>query len=127
VTPCRIVDTRKAGGAFPPGGIRSYNVRGDVASQGGNPAGCPSPKGEPYTAHINVTVVPSGNGNIVAYPFGSTAPNASLVNYRSDAQNIANSATVKTCNNCTKDISIKSNNSTAHVIIDVLGYDFKKP
>jgi hypothetical protein len=127
VTPCRIVDTRSAGGAIPPGGIRSYNVWGDVASQGGNPAGCPSPKGEPYTAHINVTVVPLGNGNIVAYPYDSTAPLASLVNYRADAQNIANSATVKTCFNCSKDINIKSNNSTAHVIIDVLGYDFAKP
>jgi hypothetical protein len=127
VTPCRIVDTRLAGGAIPPNGIRSYNVWGDVASQGGNPAGCPSPKGEPYTAHINVTVVPSGNGNIVAYPFGATAPNASLVNYRADAQNVANSGTVKTCFNCSQDIFIKSNAGTAHVIIDVLGYDFKKP
>jgi uncharacterized delta-60 repeat protein len=127
VTPCRIVDTRLAGGAIPPNGIRSYNVWGDVASQGGNPAGCPSPKGEPFTAHINVTVVPSGNGNIVAYPFGSTAPNASLVNYRATAQNIANSGTVKTCFNCSQDIFIKSNAGTAHVIIDVLGYDFAKP
>jgi uncharacterized delta-60 repeat protein len=127
VTPCRIVDTRLAGGAIPPNGIRSYNVWGDVASQGGNPAGCPSPKGEPFTAHINVTVVPSGNGNIVAYPFGSTAPNASLVNYRADAQNVANSGTVKTCFNCSQDIFIKSNAGTAHVIIDVLGYDFEKP
>jgi Domain of unknown function (DUF5122) beta-propeller len=127
VTPCRIVDTRLAGGAIPPGGIRSYNVWGSVASQGGNPAGCPSPKGEPYTAHINVTVVPLGNGNIVAYPFGSTAPNASLVNYRATAQNVANSGTVKTCFNCSQDIFIKSNAGTAHVIIDVLGYDFEKP
>jgi FG-GAP-like repeat len=127
VTPCRIVDTRLAGGAIPAGGIRSYNVWGDVASQGGNSSGCPSPKGEPYTAHINVTVVPLGNGNIVAYPFGSAAPNASLVNYRADAQNVANSGTVKTCFNCSQDIFIKSNAGTAHVIIDVLGYDFKKP
>jgi uncharacterized protein YuzE len=126
VTPCRIVDTRIAGGAIPPGGIRSYNVRGDVASQGGN-VYCPSPKGEPYTAHINVTVVPLGNGNIVTYPYGSTAPNASLVNYRADAQNIANSGTVKTCFNCGKDIFIKSRVGTAHVVIDVLGYDFAKP
>jgi Right handed beta helix region len=128
VTPCRIVDTRLAGGAIPPGGIRSYNVWGDVAPQGGNPAGCPSPKGEPLAVHINVTAVPvAGAGNIVAYPFGSTAPNASLVNYLSGAQNIANSGTVKTCFNCGKDINIKSNNGTTHVVIDVLGYDFKKP
>jgi beta-propeller uncharacterized protein DUF5122 len=128
VTPCRIVDTRLAGGAIPAGGIRSYNVWGDVASQGGNSAGCPSPNGEPYTVHINVTAVPvAGAGNLVAYPYGSTAPNASLVNYLSSAQNVANSGTIKTCFNCDKDINIKSNNGTTHVVIDVLGYDFEKP
>jgi len=122
VSPCRIVDTRLAGGSIPLGGIRSYNVWGDVASQGGNPAGCPSPSGEPSAVYINVTAVPLGNGNILAYPFGSVAPTASLVNYRFDAQNIANSGTVKTCVGCPKDINIKSNFGTAHVVIDVLGY-----
>jgi hypothetical protein len=51
---------------------------------------------------------------------------ASLVNYRSDAQNVANSGTVKTCFNCAKDISIKSGGGTTHVIIDVLGYYYSK-
>ena len=127
VQPCRIVDTRLAGGAIPPGGIRGYNVYGAVASQGGNPAGCPSPSGEPRAVALNVTAVPLGNGNIVAYPFNSPVPNASLVNYRSDAQNVANSGTVKTCFNCAKDISVKSRVGTTHVVIDVLGYYFPKP
>jgi hypothetical protein len=128
VTPCRIVDTRLSGYVFWPGTIQGFNVWGGVAFQGGNPAGCPSPNGEPYTVHINVTAVPvAGAGNIVAYPYGSTAPNASLVNYLSSAQNVANSGTIKTCFNCGKDINIKSNNGTTHVVIDVLGYDFKKP
>jgi ribosomal protein L31 len=122
VSPCRIVDTRLTGGSIPPGGIRSYNVWGAVASQGGNPAGCPSPSGEPRAVHINVTAVPLGNGNIQAYPFGSVSPTASWVNYRSDAQNVANSSTVKTCFNCGNDINIRSNSGTAHVVIDVLGY-----
>jgi uncharacterized delta-60 repeat protein len=132
VTPCRIVDTRKAGGAIPPGGIRGYRVRGNNAqmtSQGGNPSGCPSPGNlEPYGVHINVTAVPvAGPGNIVAYPFGSGTPKASLVNYKFGVQNIANSGTVLTCWDCGNDINIKSNNGTTHVVIDVLGYDFKKP
>jgi hypothetical protein len=122
VQPCRIVDTRLAGGAIAPGGVRSYNVYGAVASQGGNPSDCPSPQGEPHAVALNVTAVPLGNGNIVAYPFGSPVPNASLVNYRADAQNIANAGTVKTCFNCTKDISVKSRVGTTHVVIDVLGY-----
>jgi lysophospholipase L1-like esterase len=127
VTPCRIVDTRLAGGAIPPGGVRSYDVRGALASQGGNPSGCPSPKGEPRAVHVNVTVLPLGNGNVRAFPFGSASPTASLVNYRSDAQNVANSGTVKTCFNCAKDINIQSNFGTAHVVIDVLGYYYSNP
>ena len=127
VTPCRIVDTRKAGGAISANGIRNYNVRGAVAYQGGNSAGCPSPKGESRAVHINVTSVPLGNGWITAYPYGSTAPTASLVNYRSDAQNVANSGTIKTCFNCTKDINIKSGGGKTHVIIDVLGYYYAAP
>jgi hypothetical protein len=52
---------------------------------------------------------------------------ASLVNYKAGVQNVANSGTVKTCFNCTKDINIKANFGTAHVVIDVLGYYFVKP
>jgi hypothetical protein len=120
-------DTDLAGGPLSPFDIRSYNVYGAVASQGGNPTGCPSPQGEPFAVALNVTAVPMAQGNIVAYPFCSTAPTASLVNYKAGVQNIANSGTVKTCFNCTKDISIKSNFGTAHVVIDVLGYYFAKP
>jgi hypothetical protein len=128
VTPCRMVDTRLAGGTIPPGGIRSYSVRGAVASQGGNSAGCPSPKGEPRAVHVNVTAVPlSGIGYLTAYPYGSTAPLAILVDYKVGVQNVANSGTVKTCFNCAKDINIKSNYGTAHVVIDVLGYYYEKP
>ena len=78
VTPCRIVDTRKVGGAISAGGIRSYNVWGAVISQGGNSAGCPSPKGEPRAVHVNVTSVPLSNGWITAYPYDSTPPTASI-------------------------------------------------
>ena len=59
VTPCRIVDTRiGGGGVLSPGQRREYFVYGppgDIATQGGNPAGCPSPSGEPSGVHINVT------------------------------------------------------------------------
>jgi hypothetical protein len=128
VTPCRIVDTRLAGGAIPPGGIRSYNGYGNVASQGGNAAGCPSPKGEPLAVALDIVAVPlSGIGYLTAYPYGSTAPLASMVSYKAGAQNVANSGTVKTCFNCSKDISIKSYYGTAHVVIDVLGYYYAKP
>ena len=73
VKPCRIVDTRLAGGAFVPGETRDFNVYGSVASQGGDP-NCPSPKGEPRGVHLNVTVVPvSGQGNFRVFPANETA------------------------------------------------------
>ena len=123
IMPCRIVDTRKAGGAFTPDEIRSYNVWGDVVFQGGNPAGCPSIWGEPRAVFLNVIAVPvSGQGNIIAYPFSSAAPTASLVNWRAGEHNIGGTGPVKTCYNCDKDISIKSRFGTTHVVIDVFGY-----
>jgi hypothetical protein len=78
--------------------------------------------------HVNVTAVPlSKTGFITAYPFGSTAPLAAVVVYEAGVQPFANAGTVKTCFNCTKDISIKSGVGTTHVVLDVLGYYFAKP
>ncbi len=128
VNPCRIVDTRNAVGAFAPGATRSYNVYGGggtMANQGGNPAGCTSPNGEPRAVHINVTIVPvggGGNGFVQVWPFGGAVANASLVNFRTGDQNIANAGTVKTGFLLGPEISVKVNGAAAHVIIDVLGY-----
>ncbi len=125
VNPCRVVDTRNAVGPFTPGFTRNYNVYGAVAGQGGNPAGCPSPRGEPRAVHINVTIVPfggGGNGFVQVWPFGGAVANASLVNFRTGDQNIANAGTVKTGFLLGPEISVKVNGAAAHVIIDVLGY-----
>jgi len=46
VTPCRIIDTRLAGGAIGAGTTRSFLVTGtDLSSQGGSGTGCNVPKG----------------------------------------------------------------------------------
>ncbi len=127
VLPCRVVDTRPfAGGtgAIAAGSSRSFDVHGDgtvIGGQGGNPAGCSAPQGEPRGVHINVTVVPlSGGGFLKVYPFNTPEPNASLVNF-GQATNTANAASVKTCFGCGSDLTVKVS-QTAHVVIDVLGY-----
>ena len=127
VTPCRIADTRKAWGALSPGGIFSYNVWGAVASQGGNPAECPSPGGEPHAVHLSVAAVPvAGQGHLRLFPFNTPAPNASALSYKTGS-NIANAITVKTCYLCTKDVNIQSFGGTTHVVIDVMGYYYSIP
>jgi hypothetical protein len=127
VVPCRIVDTRPVSGGpgpIPPGGTKSFFTYGSgalLAPQGGDPAGCPSPRGEPRAVHINVVAVPQSNGNLQVYPFGAAPGIGALVNYKLGT-NIANAATVASCFGCASDITVQSNFGTANVVIDVLGY-----
>lgn len=128
VAQCRIVDTRLTGGAISPGDVRNYDVYGDVASQGGNPSGCPSPKGEPWAVEMNVVAFPvSGEGEIGAYPANMSPPETSILNYKTGAQDINNSGSIKTCVNCSKDIQIINRYGATHLVIDVLGYYYPMP
>jgi hypothetical protein len=131
VTPCRIVDTRNAGGAFGPDQVREFFVYGttNIVNQGGNPAGCFSPKGEPRGVHINVTAVPvSGQGNFAAFPANISPPNASLINYKAGVQNIANAASVKTYYQIgTGGLKVINRVGTSHLVIDVMGYYYELP
>jgi len=125
VTPCRIVDTRNAVGAFTAGQTREYYVYGpavDITPQGGNAAGCPSPVGEPRGVVVNVTAVPSTfGGNLRAYPANVATPTASLVNFRPGVT-IANAAAVQTYNAVgPRELEIYASQPT-HVVIDVMGY-----
>ena len=126
VTPCRIVDTRNAGGMISAWSGRDFYVHGSgstISAQGGNSAGCSSPIGEPLAAHINMVAVdPSGKGNLQAFPKGA-APGAGMtVNYNAIDTNLANAGTVKTSFNTGTDITVYSGKSSAHTVIDVLGY-----
>lgn len=134
VRPCRIVDTREPGpvsGVFEPLDTRDFFVFGttDISDQGGNPAGCPSPGGEPSAVHINVTAVPqSGGGNFAVFPANVAPPLASLINYKAGVQNIANAATIKTfVQVSSEEISVINRGGFAHLVIDVLGYYYPMP
>jgi hypothetical protein len=124
VTPCRIVDTRKtAAGIIDADSQRNFRVFGPVGSQGGNPSGCRSPGGNPKAAHINMVAVdPTGKGNLQAFPVGAGAGAGLSVNYNTIDTNLANAGTVKTVTGSGPDISVASNFSSAHTVIDVLGY-----
>ena len=131
VPPCRIVDTRKAGGLIGASTQRDFHVYGSgstINAQGGNSAGCSAPMGEPLAAQINMVAVnPTGKGNLQAYAVGA-GPGAGLsVNYNTIDTNLANAGTVKTVTGAGPDISVASNFSSAHTVIDVLGYYYPAP
>ena len=122
VPPCRIWDTRNIGGIVPNGTYKNYVVYGNAATmeaQGGNPAGCAAPKGEPVAVAINVTATQGSAGHLRVYPYGSPFPNASFVNFFGG--NIANAGIMGTCYLCSYDITVWNSGNTHH-LADVTGY-----
>jgi hypothetical protein len=78
VTPCRIIDTRIAGGPLAVGTPRNFFVTGtDYSAQGGSPAGCGVPHGPATAAVINLAAVnATGLGHLRITPFGRAMPQA---------------------------------------------------
>jgi hypothetical protein len=126
ITPCRIVDTRNAGGAVMAGSTRIFKAwAASYTTQGGSATNCNLLQTNDVAAlALNLVVVaPSTDGYITAYPVGEVRPNASTVNYKTNDV-LANSATVKV-NQTTSDWNLYSL-ATTHFIADVVGY-YSKP
>jgi hypothetical protein len=127
VAPCRVLDTRFAGGPIPAGGTLSIRVAGALAGQGGA-ANCLVPFGPATSAVLNfVAVNPSGAGDLRAWPFGGAVPTASIVNYQTVAGlNIANGVVIPMCDPalgaCASDVTIQADVAATQVVVDVLGY-----
>lgn len=128
ITPCRLVDTRIAGGKFSVSQERVYDVRGSgatFAAQGGAAGGCGIPSGA-TAVEITVTAADAvGKGFVRVYP--SSAPNATFLNF-TNAFNASNSGTVALCGAngglclVNADLRVKDFGPATHIIIDVQGY-----
>ena len=129
VVPCRIVDTRNAGGAIGANSSRDFKVwvsSGDFTAQGGSATNCNIPP-DPVGVVLNITAVsPAGAGNFIAYPTGSPTF-TSVLNYQSGENALANGAIVPTCvPSCTNQLTIATNGAGADAVVDIAGY-FKRP
>lgn len=86
VPPCRILDTRVAGGQIAANTSRGFDVTAvsNYSFQGGDSSNCNGvgAAGSFAAAVINFTVVtPAAAGYITVFPFGGTQPLASNLNY----------------------------------------------
>ena len=139
VAPCRIIDTRLAGGRILPGlaQARHFEVAGTTGfeAQGGNPGGCGIPLGAstPLAAAVVINVVavgPLGPGHLRAWEFGQTPPNAAIINYANvSGLNIANGVIIPIAGvaSLDKDLTIDANTSATFVVADVTGYFTRFP
>jgi hypothetical protein len=122
--PCRIIDTRSAGGPIAAGTTRDFDVAGALSGQGGAPD-CGVPQGRATAVAVNLVAVnPGGAGNLRAWAFGQPVPTASVINYGSG--NIANAVVLPICNPaaspCTKDFTVQADVSATQLVADVVGY-----
>ncbi len=119
VAPCRVIDTRVAGGKFAANETRSYHIVGstDYSAYGGSATGCNIPGGNvsnpidvsglfilSVTQKVRalalniVAVAPSGAGDIRAWPTNQTMGTASVINYAAySGLNLANGITQTSC------------------------------
>jgi hypothetical protein len=124
IAPCRIIDTRSAGGPIAAGTTRDFDVAGALSGQGGA-ADCGVPEGRATAVAVNLVAVnPAGAGNLRAWAFGQAVPTASVINYASG--NVANAVVLPICNPaagpCTKDFTLRADVSASQVVADVTGY-----
>jgi hypothetical protein len=127
VAPCRIIDTRLAGGSIAGNTQRSFVVGGvsDFEAQGGNPGGCAIPEGAAAVIVNFVAVGPAGPGDLRAWAFGGPTPNASVLNYAPvPGLNIANGVIVPLCSPgpCALDLTVQADVSATDLVADVLGF-----
>jgi len=121
ITPCRIIDTRIAGGKLQPNATRTFDADGaSFTSQGGSSGGCGVPFGVASSVAMTIHVVnPSGAGAVYAWGLG-TKPVGSVINYV-NAQTVSNNAIVPIVPGTGADFSLNAQ-TTTDVAVDVVGY-----
>ena len=133
LTPCRVVDTRKAtkwGFQTPIGAGQTitFNTYPPLGGQGGHPGLDCGVLTTASAVVMNVTAVPvsGGMGHFRVWPFQKPMPTASLINYSSTlGTNLANAVVQSQCRACVQDVNVYSL-KTAHLVVDVIGY-FARP
>lgn len=121
VAPCRIMDTRVAGGRLAAGTTRSIAVHGaNFTAQGGAATTCGIPS-DPSAVAINVVAVtPDGSGFLTIFPAGTTRPSAASLNYTAGSV-VANEVLAKTTLGQPTDVAIYTHAGT-DIVVDIVGY-----
>mgnify|MGYP001390861574 CR=1 FL=1 len=127
ITPCRIVDTRNAGGKIAANSVRSFvaHTYTDFMSQGGAGGDCGLPENVSALAVKLTASRPTLNGYLTVFPSQVAQPFASSLNYIAGIDT-SNESHVMLCRpGCPTEFTVYSLRET-DVVIDVTGY-FMEP
>jgi len=126
VSPCRIVDTRVAGGALAPNVTRTFvGFSANFSTQGGTASNCGMPNGVAAIAMNVYAVNPTTLGFIKTWAGNGTEPAVSTINYQSGITALANGAIVPVDGTNNDQFKAKSP-AQVDFIADVVGY-FRAP
>lgn len=126
ITPCRIIDTRNAGGMISAGDVRSFFITNtsSYVAQGGSNTNCngAGADGSYTAAMINFTVVsPQADGYITVYPQGAYRPLTSALNFYEN-EVIGNSSTFQLSpSQSGVELNVYAS-ATTHLVGDLVGY-----
>ena len=127
VTPCRIVDTRVAGGPIAANSSRAFlglavSAGANFSSQGGSATNCNVAAVGASAIMINVTTVtPSGAGFATVYKSGDSRPLAASVNYTAGAI-VNNSVVVGVPNPLAITDFVIYTFAQSDYVVDIVGY-----
>jgi hypothetical protein len=123
ITPCRIIDTRLAGGKIAAGTVRDFHASrkdSNFTDQGGSATDCGIPANPAAVVMNVVSVRPDAKGYITLFPYGVTQPLSSTVN-NVVGSDVANETIVKLTVGDYADFSIYAFSGT-NVVADAVGY-----
>jgi hypothetical protein len=129
INPCRIVDTRNAGGPISANSTRSFEVDvasgGNYVAQGGSNTDCLIPNDSVNAvtaAAATITVTQASDvGYLTAWAVGFQQPFASVINYKA-GDTLANTTILPVNPGLGTDINVFAGAAGTHVVIDVVGY-----
>jgi hypothetical protein len=130
ISPCRLIDTRLSGQRFSPNQTQTFNIVGDLSSQGGNPNGCNLPPFSNSVPQVQalainyVAVNPAGPGHLAVWPSDQPMPGTSAINFQllNPNLNIANEVPTAVRQDVPgADFSVNSSQAV-DVVADIVGY-----
>lgn len=124
ITPCRLFDTRVAGGPVAAAATRGFDVsawfNGSLVFQGGVDGDCGIPA-RPAAVAVNLAAVsPASSGYLTAFPRGADRPLAATVNYPAGGVT-SNEVLIPVSTTALYDMSVYSHRQS-HVVGDIVGY-----
>jgi hypothetical protein len=123
LTPCRIVDTRLAGGPIAATATRSFKAytATDFTAQGGAATNCGLPANASAISVKLVSEFPTMTGYFTAYPFNEVRPLSSSLNY-AGGSTTSDQSNIRLCRpGCANEFNVYSD-AQSTLIVDVDGY-----